>query len=238
LSKNSRKLFSIYTALSNVKLFPFQNQSFIPIDLAYKMPHFDFEEGMNNIESQINNLNHGFKNTKDLNFLSYLDILGLDMLNYQELDRCSMYHSVEPRSPLSDFRIWEVILAIDENRKMSSGRKGLMKKLLKNRLPDYILNAKKDGFSNPFYIWFQEDNNLRKDILTIINKRKHLLYDILGFEYVNDILIKWNNRTNINWMDGIRLHQILVFVIWYYAYFENKNSYKLNLTLTEFSELL
>lgn len=239
LAKNSRKFFSLHTAFSNVDKYSFQSQSFIPIDLACKMKYFDLESGFENLEKQIKNVKHGFKDTNELNYLAYLDILGLNMLNYQQLDRCSMYHSIEPRSPLSDFRIWEMFYAVEENRKMKDGRKGLMKALLKNRLPDYILTAKKDGFSNPFYIWFNENNDFRNDVVKAIHKRKELLFDLLGEDYVLSIISKWDGTSTIsNWMDGIRLHQLLVFIIWHFVYFENKELYKSNLTLSEFISLL
>jgi asparagine synthase (glutamine-hydrolysing) len=238
LSKNSRKYFSIYAALSDVKLFSFQSQSFIPINIARKMKYFNLDDGLFNLETQISKLDHGFKNTKELNYLAYLDILGLDMLNYQEVDRCSMFHSIEPRSPLSDYRIWELIYSINESEKYKGGRKGLMKSILSKRLPEYILSAQKDGFSNPFYIWFKDDISFRNDVLKVIDKRKELLNEVLGEEYVSLILSKWKLNGTVNWMDGVRLHQLLVFVIWHFVYFENKSFYKSNLSLSDFSSLL
>jgi asparagine synthetase B (glutamine-hydrolysing) len=172
------------------------------------------------------------------NYLSYMDILGLDMLNYQELDRCSMYHSIEPRSPLSDYRIWEAFMGVGEKQKLDTGGKALMRRLLAKRLPGYILEAKKDGFSNPFYLWFLDDDQFRSEILNLIGKRKELLYEVLGTVYVDNLLYKWVHLKDVEWMDGVRLNQLVAFVIWHIIYFERKDLYKMNLSLSELNSLL
>jgi asparagine synthase (glutamine-hydrolysing) len=238
LAKNSPKLFSYYIALSDIERFMFLCRSFIPIDVAITFPYFDIDFIKSNLQEMASLLPNTFKSIKDQNYLSYLDIIGNNMLNYQQLDRCSMFHTIEPRSPLSDYRIWEAFLGVDEKLKFDGGTKGLMKRILRNRLPDYILSAEKDGFSNPFHVWFKEDKCLRDELLLIVEKRIELLCEILGDEYVTNIINKWKNIRNINWMDGVRLHQLVAFVIWYFIYFERKDLYKKPLTLEEFCLLI
>jgi asparagine synthase (glutamine-hydrolysing) len=237
-AKHNSKMFSYYIGLTDVEKFFCLHQAFIPIDEAMQLKHFNLEAGHENLKKIMQSTPHSFKDKRDLNYLSYMDILGLDMLNYQELDRCSMYHSVEPRSPFSDYRIWETFMGVGEKQKLDTGGKALMRRLLSKRLPSYILEAKKDGFSNPFYLWFLNDNEFRSEILSLIGKRKELLYDVLGAVYVDKLLSKWSHLTNLKWMDGILLNQLVAFVIWHIIYFERKDLYKMNLSLSELNSLL
>jgi len=238
LARNKPRMFSYYMSLTDVEKFFCLSQAFIPINEAMQMKHFNLEAGHANLQKITKSTPHSFKDKRDLNYLSYMDILGLDMLNYQELDRCSMYHSIEPRSPLSDYRIWEAFMGVEEKQKLAGGGKGLMRRLLARRLPGYILEAKKDGFSNPFYLWFLNNDEFRSEVLSLISKRKELLYEVLGAVYVNNLLSKWKDLNDVEWMDGVRLNQLVAFVIWYVIYFERKDLYKVNLSISDLNALL
>ena len=80
-----------------------------------------------------------------------------DNLLYK-VDRMSMAHSLEVRPPLLDHRIIEFARKLPERMKMRGRhQKAILKRVMKGRLPDAILNRPKQGFTGPdeFYRNFE-----------------------------------------------------------------------------------
>lgn len=77
-----------------------------------------------------------------------------------KVDKMSMASSLETRAPLLDHRIVELMYQVDKKLKMptykDTGVKYMLKSVMKNRLPDEILNRKKQGFEVPLREWFKE----------------------------------------------------------------------------------
>tara|TARA_Y100001958_G_C21237371_1_gene564154 strand:+ start:1314 stop:3182 length:1869 start_codon:yes stop_codon:yes gene_type:complete len=70
------------------------------------------------------------------------------------VDYPSMAASIEARSPFMDHKLIEYTSSISWSKKMKYGPKTLLKKIAKNKLPSYIVNAPKVGFGellNPFF---------------------------------------------------------------------------------------
>ena len=77
-----------------------------------------------------------------------------DILN--KVDRMSMAHSLEVRPPFLDHRIVEFAATLPPSLKMQGSRqKIILKKLMKNRLPEMILRRKKTGFDIPAHEWLR-----------------------------------------------------------------------------------
>lgn len=101
------------------------------------------------------------------------------------VDRCSMAHSVEVRSPFLDYRLMEFCLALPTSLKI---QKGLQKYILRKAMTD-ILPAKikertdKMGFSSPESQWAK--GHLK-------NFYRELLLELNEIPFVNSNLVKEN----------------------------------------------
>ncbi len=100
-----------------------------------------------------------FKNVVDLDLLSAFQYLNIktylpdDIL--VKVDRMSMYHALECRSPFLDYRIVEFASRLPSRFKIGplGERKYLLRTLLKRYLPEPISNRPKMGFSVPWSDW-------------------------------------------------------------------------------------
>ncbi|MDX2190622.1 MAG: asparagine synthase (glutamine-hydrolyzing) [Bacteroidota bacterium] len=79
-----------------------------------------------------------------------------------KVDRCSLYHSLEMRSPFLDDEVLSTSIKINPNIKLKNGvGKYLIKKHLESYLPNELIYRKKQGFSVPLAKWLLNDlNNL------------------------------------------------------------------------------
>jgi asparagine synthase (glutamine-hydrolysing) len=86
---------------------------------------------------------------------SYVDIktwLPDDIL--VKVDRATMAHSLEARAPLLDHRLIEFAASLPPEWKLRGLRKKhLFKESLRGRLPDWVLDRKKEGFNSPMTKW-------------------------------------------------------------------------------------
>ncbi|MCZ2393076.1 MAG: asparagine synthase (glutamine-hydrolyzing) [Chitinophagales bacterium] len=82
-----------------------------------------------------------------------------------KIDRASMANSLEVRVPFLDHELVEYLYQLPEDAYMKSGvQKPLLQNILRNRLPEKILNRPKQGFVGPDK--FYKDFNLYKEALT------------------------------------------------------------------------
>lgn len=73
-----------------------------------------------------------------------------------KVDRTSMAVSLEAREPLLDHRLVEFAATLPASMRIRGGEgKWLMKKAMKNHLPDDILHRPKMGFVTPISAWFR-----------------------------------------------------------------------------------
>jgi asparagine synthase (glutamine-hydrolysing) len=91
--------------------------------------------------------------------LQYVDsktYLAGDVLT--KVDRMSMAHSLEVRSPLLDYVLTEQVVAYPSHFKMREGvSKYLLKRLARKYLPADIVDRRKQGFGVPLEYWFTGD---------------------------------------------------------------------------------
>lgn len=89
----------------------------------------------------------------------YTDVSVLLPNTYLEkVDKATMLCSVEARVPYLDNDLAEYILQVPACRKVKRGeKKYLLKKILKNKVPDEILYGKKRGFDVPYKAWLKND---------------------------------------------------------------------------------
>ena len=71
-----------------------------------------------------------------------------------KVDRMSMYHSLEVRSPFLDHRLVELALQIPTDLRLKNGQnKYLLRQLAKRHLPATAVKAPKKGFGIPLSQW-------------------------------------------------------------------------------------
>jgi asparagine synthase (glutamine-hydrolysing) len=71
-----------------------------------------------------------------------------------KVDRMSMAHSIEVRSPLLDYRFMEFASRVPVKWKLSPSRtKILMRELVRGLIPDAIIDREKHGFAGPLGAW-------------------------------------------------------------------------------------
>ncbi|HET7809124.1 MAG TPA: asparagine synthase (glutamine-hydrolyzing) [Steroidobacteraceae bacterium] len=74
------------------------------------------------------------------------------------MDRMSMAHSLEVRSPLCDYKLAEFATALPTRYRLKGSRsKHILKMLARKWLPKEIVERKKVGFDSPIGQWFKDD---------------------------------------------------------------------------------
>ena len=98
-------------------------------------------------------------NARDpLNQMLYVDTrlyLPADML--VKIDRMTMAHGLEARTPYLDYRVAELTARMPPSLKLNRLRhkKHILKETLRGRVPDEVLFRKKQGFNVPKALWMQ-----------------------------------------------------------------------------------
>ena len=89
--------------------------------------------------------------------MSYCD-LRLGLLNGMlvKVDRMSMAHSLEVRSPFLDHRLVEFVMRLPPERKFHKGKtKVVLRETVRDRLPAATMSKPKQGFNVPLREWFR-----------------------------------------------------------------------------------
>jgi len=96
-----------------------------------------------------------------VDWYSFLDLkVMLGNVFLRKLDRMSMAHSVEARSPFVDKEVVATAFACLPELRMADAPKGLVKRVARKYLPEKIVNRKKKGFNYPYMEWLQESGEL------------------------------------------------------------------------------
>ncbi|MFA6127032.1 MAG: asparagine synthase (glutamine-hydrolyzing) [Bacteroidales bacterium] len=92
-----------------------------------------------------------------INWMAYMDLnLRLPELLLMRVDKMSMGVSIEARVPFLDHNIVELAMSIPGRRKYREGKlKYLLKKTVRNLIPDQIIDRKKQGFGAPIQEWYE-----------------------------------------------------------------------------------
>lgn len=137
--------------------------------------------------SEIDFLDSDSKDTKEKRIISYLTINWFMQTLLDRSDRMSMYNGLELRVPFCDYRLVQYMWNVPWEMKALNGReKGLLRYVVKDLLPDEIVNRKKSPYPkthNPTYL------KAVKEMLTeIMNNPNSPIHDLLNREYILDIL--------------------------------------------------
>ncbi len=101
-----------------------------------------------------------------------------------KLDRVSMAHSIESRTPFLDHRLVETLFGADPALRYRDGiSKSLLKKIGASYLDPSILSRKKKGFSNPYMEWLIASGRIES--ILHVNTKTGLFKDEVLQEYIN-----------------------------------------------------
>lgn len=147
-----------------------------------------------------------------LSKVQYVDIKVLlpdDML--VKVDRMSMAHSLEVRSPMLDHKFMEFIATIPSHLKLNGKeKKYILKKALTPYLPPDILYRKKQGFESPLDSWFRNDlKGLAQETLLSSRALQRGLFDPA---YLNKM---WQQHQSGQRNFGTNFWTLLMFELWY-----------------------
>jgi asparagine synthase (glutamine-hydrolysing) len=99
--------------------------------------------------------------TSPIDWYSFLDMkVMLGNVFLRKLDRMSMAHSVEARSPFLDKEVVTTAFSCTPELRMGGHSKALVKSVARKYLPEEIVDRKKKGFNYPYMEWLQESGEL------------------------------------------------------------------------------
>jgi asparagine synthase (glutamine-hydrolysing) len=137
-----------------------------------------------------------------------------DMLYYGDV--MSMANSFEVRYPLIDHKIVEFMTSINPKYRIRKGKtKYLMKALLKNKVPDSIINKKKLGLNPPISIWLK--NDLSNYINDYLSKKSVDKRGLFNYKYVEQIIKEFK----VNKKDrALNIWALIVLEEWFRQYID------------------
>lgn len=147
-------------------------------------------------------------------------LMHLDILTYLpddllvKVDRASMAHSLEVRSPFLDHKFVEFAAEIPSKFKWRYGeKKWLLKRAFRDVLPDSILTRSKQGFSVPVDAWFRgELREFARERLDRIGTRKPFNSGAIDSLFADHVGGEANN--------GYRLWDLVILAEWYDQFIE------------------
>jgi asparagine synthase (glutamine-hydrolysing) len=137
-----------------------------------------------------------------------------------KVDIASMVHSLEARSPFLDHHLAEFVARLPSNFKLKGrDRKHILKRALKNTLPDSILNRGKYGFAAPVASWFRgELRSVASEVLLDSKTMSRGIFSRVGVE--NMLEEHTSGRVN----HGDHIWELLVLELWFRTYVDRPRS--------------
>lgn len=127
------------------------------------------------------------------------------------MDRLSMAHSVEVRSPFLDYRIIEFVNSLPGTMKIKNGVNKYVHKLaVEPLLPTDILNRPKEGFVQPNYSWMR--TILRPWVEDILSPKRMARHGLLRPEPIQALIAAHYSGKNDH---SAQIWNLLCFQVWY-----------------------
>jgi asparagine synthase (glutamine-hydrolysing) len=135
------------------------------------------------------------------------------------VDRMSMAHSLEARSPLVDYKVVEYAAALPGDIKLRNGQlKYILKKVAARYLPRELIERKKQGFGFPLARWMRTE--LREFITNLFAQARFVELGIFDGAYINRIIEQHlSGQVDHNY----RLWLLINLEIWYRMSFEDRD---------------
>jgi len=159
--------------------------------------------------------NNRFKDKDIVQRMLYVDTqIVLPNTFLEKVDKSTMAASVEARVPLLDNDLVEYVMGLPSQMKVRNGeKKWLIKKALREIVPDHVLDAPKTGFGVPYENW------LRKPLYNMMNDyfRTDYIKGTKLFDYNKlDKMVKEHQEGTVN--HGFSLWKLMNLCIWMRAY--------------------
>jgi len=115
---------------------------------------------------------------------SYIDLNIFQAEHFlTKLDRVSMAHSIESRTPFLDHKLAQTIFTINPKLRYEDGiTKSLLKQIMTNKLSNDTLTRKKKGFSNPYMEYLINSGNI--SLIKEVNKETGMFKSDKLEEYI------------------------------------------------------
>jgi asparagine synthase (glutamine-hydrolysing) len=178
-------------------------------------PEFNAEFNQNRLVEEILSYEKEYPYDDQITKLQYLDLkLYLQESILVKVDRASMACSLEVRAPFLDHELVEFVMSLPSKFKLKGfTSKNILKKAMKNWLPDEVIKRPKKGFGVPIAKWVKGPlNRLFRELLASDRVRRE---GFLNPEYVTRLLQDHllNKRDNRK-----QLWTLLVWELWVKRY--------------------
>jgi asparagine synthase (glutamine-hydrolysing) len=135
-----------------------------------------------------------------------------DMLH--KVDRMSMAHSLEVRTPFLDHRLGELMNRTAFGTKMARGRqKYILRKAMERYLPPDFLWRRKQGFAVPIAHWFKDD--LASFIRDRLLAPQAVVHNVIP-RHTIELILGEHARSSRDWSSA--LWALLIFELWCRSY--------------------
>jgi asparagine synthase (glutamine-hydrolysing) len=205
------------TVLTNLSFPPargyFNSLSIMPASIRHKLLSDDFKSTLNgDFAFSLFARLFGQSNTTDpVSRAQYVDMktfLAEDVL--VKVDRMSMAHGLEVRSPLLDHQLVEFAATLPSDAKLRNGvSKFIFKKAMEGVLPEDIIYRRKHGFEAPIARWLR---NELKELAAGYLFSSSLRDGVLNDKYLSDMWRSHQMRTRDY---SFALWAVLMYKIWY-----------------------
>ncbi len=192
-------------------------------DQKKKLYTSDFQSQLEGVDSleQIMSRFHSRKSDAPLNKMTFCDLM-IRVPEYSciKIDRITMMHGLEARSPFLDHKLVEFAATIPPSLKLKKARlKYLLKEVGKKYLPKEIIALPKQGFGSPINTWLRGElrgfsNHLLRDESMLVE------HNIFRQNYINSLL---DGHTSKKVNDGNRIWSLVNLEIWYRLNFGDKD---------------
>lgn len=127
-----------------------------------------------------------------------------------KVDRASMAHSLEVRTPFLDYRLVEFLAQAPSNLKLKGFQtKYLLKRATQGMLPKEIIHRPKAGFNAPIPVWLRKD--LKGLVLDYLSKKYLEKIGLLNYNFVEVLVNEYFSGKKDH---SLKLWLLLNLVIW------------------------
>lgn len=219
--KANTKSEKIYKYLDWISEPFFKRYRSMSFDLSNSVKERMFTSNFkNNLNNEFGNyfisLHNKVKNESLLRKMLYIDTkswLAEDIL--LKSDRMTMAASVELRAPFLDQEIIEFAYSLPDDYKLRGNiGKYILKDIMKNALPDKIINRKKMGFPVPLTSWFSGE--LQPRAKSLLTNKMALGRGYFKPEYIFDLFKRINHGEDL----GRRIFSLVTLELWHKKYID------------------
>lgn len=147
----------------------------------------------------------------DQEFQSYADLtLWISEESNMRIDKMSMAHGLEVRSPFLDYHLVETAMAIPFARKAGwRTSKPLLKRTVADLLPDIVLKRPKWGWLTPAHYWLCD---------SLLGDAKRLVHSLPATGIFSPAVREWVD--NYHWSKAKKVWTLMIFALWYHQFIE------------------